>query len=85
MDSIFNRRHFLKPDKELLTRFSSLSGSLTYVIDNLPYVLLRTNTISTSNNVDTFILSTSAHPNSTIEYTSETDLVDLSVRDGGTF
>lgn len=85
MSSVFDRRHFLPEDKELLNRFLGLSGSVDYVVDNLPYALLRVNTISLSDNVDTFVLSTSAHPNDTIEYTAETDLVDLSIRDGGLF
>lgn len=85
MNSVFDRRHFLSGDKELLSRFQSLSGSVDYVVNNLPYVLVRVNTVSLPGNLDTFILSTSAHPNDTIEYTSIVDIVDLTIRDGGLF
>lgn len=85
MSSVFDRRHFLPSDKALLNRFLELSGSTNSVVNDLPHVLLRVNTISLPGNIDTFILSTSADPSDTIQYTSVNDVVDLSIRDGGFF
>ena len=48
-------------------------------------ILLRTNVTSTSDNVDTFVLSTSAKPDDVIIYTSENDNFNLNIMDGGQF
>ena len=83
--NVFDRIPFTKEDKQLIQQLYSLSGSSQFAKNNAPYILMRVNTISLSDNVDTFVLSTSAHPDDTIFYTSTIDVVDLSVRDGGFF
>lgn len=83
--SVFDRRHFLPPDQNLLNQFYQFSAQFEDVLKNLPYLLVRVNTISLSDNTDTFVFSTSAHPFDTVEYTSIVDIVDLTIRDGGLF
>ena len=48
-------------------------------------ILLRTQVISTSGNVDTFVLTTSAHPEDVIVYTSENDEFNANIVNGGEF
>lgn len=52
---------------------------------NAPNILLRTNTVHTSANVDTFVIHTSANPEDVIVYTSETDTFELGILNGGAF
>lgn len=56
-----------------------------FFAENAPNILLRTNTMHLSNNVDTFVMHTSADPEDVIVYTSETDNFDLNVVNGGSF
>lgn len=82
---IFDRTIFTQKDKDLLNLFYSLSASSSFAKQNAPYILMRVNTVSLSDNTDSFVLSTSAHPDDTIVYTSTNDQVDLDTRDGGFF
>lgn len=82
---IFDRTIFTQKDRDLLNLFYSLSTASEYFNENAPYMLMRVNTISLSDNTDTFVVTTSAHSDDTIFYTSESDVIDLDVRDGGFF
>ena len=85
MKDIFDRTIFTQKDKDLLDVFYSLSSSSEFFSENAPNILMRVNTESLSDNIDSFVISTSAHPDDTITYTSTFDAIDLSVRDGGFF
>lgn len=85
MKDIFNRTIFTQKDKDLLNLFYSLSTSSEFFNENAAYILLRANTVSLSDNTDSFVIYTSAHPDDTIVYTSTIDQVNLDVRDGGFF
>lgn len=82
---IFDRTIFTQKDKDLLNLFYNLSTSSQFVQDNAPYILMRVNTQSLPNNVDSFTISTSAHPDDTIMYTASADVVNLDTKDGGFF
>lgn len=82
---LFNRTIFTQKDKDLLNLFYNLSVSSQFVAENAPYILMRVNTVSLSDNTDSFVLSTSAHPDDTITYTSTNDVVNLDIRDAGFF
>lgn len=83
--SIFKRTTFTKEDKELLSQVRALSVADDFVTNNAEYILVRTKTLSLPGNLDTFVISTSAHPGDEIFYTVSVDDVDLSVKDGGYF
>jgi hypothetical protein len=92
MSSIFKRKAFTAAHKQVLTTIRSLLTS----VENAPNVVFRVNTVSLSvdtslpehanhDDIDTFVITTSAHPENPIIYTSTKNIVDLSVRDGGFF
>jgi hypothetical protein len=93
MSNIFDRRTFTAEHKKAISMIHSLST----LAANAPNILIRTNNTSLSvdpssqrsmhldDNVDTFVITTSADPENTIIYTSGKDLVNLNVRDGGFF
>ena len=92
MSSVFNRRTFTKDHKKAIDMLYSLSA----LAANAPNIMIRANTASLSvdpsmpgsvhlDDIDTFVITTSADPENTIIYTSGKDLVDLNVRDGGFF
>lgn len=56
-----------------------------FFAENAPIILLRTNTIHLSDNVDTFVMRTSGAPEDVITYTSEADKFDVNVVNGGQF
>ena len=92
-NDIFTRRTFAADDRRAITMLYSLST----LAANAPNIMIRANTVSLSvdpnipgreyydNDIDTFVITTSADQENTIIYTSGKDLVDLSVRDGGFF
>lgn len=92
-DDIFKRKNFTADDRKAITMLYSLST----LAANAPNIMVRANTVSLSvdpnipgrehydNDIDTFVITTSADPENTIIYTSGKDLVDLSIRDGGFF
>ena len=92
-NDIFRRRNFTKDHRKAITMLYSLST----ITANAPNIMIRANTVSLSvdpsspdsvhldDDVDTFVITTSADPENTIIYTSGKDLVDLNVRDGGFF
>lgn len=75
-------RPFTAKDKE---KFDQIVSMAAFIGDNAPNIMLRTNTFSTPNNIDSFVISTSGKPEDVIIYTSETDVVNLNVTDGGYF
>lgn len=91
-NDIFKRRTFTAEHKKAITMLYSLST----LAANAPNIMVRANTASLSvdpsmpgsvhlDDIDTFVITTSADPENTIIYTSGRDLVDLNVRDGGFF
>ena len=92
MSNIFNRRNFTKDHRKGISMLYSLST----ITANAPNIMVRANTVNLSvdpsmpgseyyDDIDTFVITTSADPENTIIYTSPTDIVDLSIRDGGYF
>ena len=92
MSSVFNRRTFTAEHKKAITMLYSLST----LAANAPNIMIRANTASLSvdpsmpgsvhlDDIDTFVITTSADPENSIIYTSGKDFVDLNVRDGGFF
>lgn len=92
MSNIFDRRPFTKDHEKAISMLYSLST----LAANAPNIMIRANTVNLSvdpsspesvhlDDVDTFVITTSADPENTIIYTSGKDLVDLNVRDGGFF
>ena len=92
MSDIFKRRTFTAEHKKAISMLYSLST----LAANAPNIMIRANTVNLSvdpsmpgsehyDDIDTFVITTSADPENTIIYTSPTDIVDLSVRDGGYF
>ena len=91
-NDIFSRRTFNAKHKEAFTTLYSMST----IAENAPNIMVRLNTVSLSvdrgipeyahyDDIDTFVITTSADIGNTILYTSPTNIVDLSVRDGGRF
>jgi hypothetical protein len=62
-----------------------LLDQTSFYKENAPNILMRTLVASTSGNVETFTLSTSAKPEDVVTYTASTDIVDLNRMDGGFF
>jgi len=86
MENIFERTFFTSRDRfNIRTLQNLLTSVYSPVHEQLPHVVLRTNALSSSNNIDTFTLTTSAHGADKLIYTSGTDLVNLNVKDGGSF
>jgi hypothetical protein len=90
--SQYNRLGFTKKYKEAFAAFYLLT-SFSISAANIMY---RTNTstlsvdhslpgYTTYDDIDTFVITTSADPENTIVYTSETNLVNINVNDGGFF
>jgi hypothetical protein len=69
-------------DRSLLEQ---LVQQTAFYAENAPHILLRTNTLHLSNNVDSFMMTTSADPEDVIVYTSETDNFNLNIVNGGQF
>jgi hypothetical protein len=68
----------------------TLLDNTDFILNNVQNILLRTNTeriIDPNNpdNIDTFVMSTSANPEDVITYTSDTNTVSLNELDGGSF
>ena len=76
------RLPFTQQDKE---KFDQIMSQAAYIGDNASNIMVRANTSSTPNNVDTFVISTSGKPEDVIVYTSDTDVVNLNITDGGYF
>lgn len=92
MSDIFKRKTFTAAHKQALTTLYSLST----IVEHAPNIMIRINTESLSadktipyqatfDDIDTFVITTSANLDNTIVYKSPTNLVDLSVADGGFF
>jgi hypothetical protein len=73
---------FTTQDKALMM---NLLSTADFINQNAPNILLRINTEQLSGNIDTFVLTTSSKPEDVIVYTSNTDIIDLNVVDGGSF
>jgi len=76
---------FTEADRLLVQQ---LVDQTTFYAENAPNILVRTLSSSipdNADNIDTFVLSTSAKPEDVIIYTSETNKVDLNRVDGGFF
>ena len=76
---------FTEADRLLVQQ---IAGDITFYTEHGPNILLRKLTSSISNsadNIDTFVLSTSAKPEDEIVYTSDTNKVDLNNVDAGFF
>lgn len=82
---IFDRTFFLQKEKDLLLKNAQLSAALNYLEKALPYIVLRVNTLSTADNIDSFALTTSANPADAIVYTSSLDQLKIQIKDGGLF
>jgi hypothetical protein len=79
------RVRFTEEDKKAV---SQLAVQTTFYTDNAPNIVLRKLVSSVpdgSDNVDTFVMMTSAKPNDIITYTSETNEVNLNQVDAGFF
>ena len=90
--SIFDRRTFGSNNKKALDLLKSLSG---VAVDD-QNIVVRVNTSNLSadpadyfnapvDDLDTFVLTTSADSDNQITYQSLQNVVDLNVRDGGYF
>lgn len=91
--SIFDRRPFTGKQKKALDLFYSLSG---VAIDD-QNVLMRKNTANeivdqnlpeyqgVIDDLDTFVVTTSADPDNTISTTSIKNTINLNIQDGGYF
>ena len=76
---------FTEADRALVQQ---LVDQTKFYAENAPDILLRTLTSSIPNNgdnIDTFVLSTSANPEDMIVYTSDINDVNLNRIDGGFF
>jgi hypothetical protein len=93
MSNIFDRRPFTAEHQKAISMIYSLST----LAANAPNIMIRANTANLSvdpsslesvhldDDVDTFVITTSADPENTIIYTSGKDLLNLNIRDGGYF
>ncbi len=91
--SIFDRKTFTGKQKKALDLFLSLSG---VAIDD-QNILMRKNTAheivdeslpeyqGVNDDLDTFVVTTSADPENTISATSVKNTINLNVQDGGFF
>lgn len=91
--SIFDRKTYTGKHKKALDLFLSLSG---VAIDD-QNILMRKNTAheivdetlpeyqGDNDDLDTFVVTTSADPENTISATSVKNTIDLNVQDGGYF
>ena len=76
---------FTEADRELVQQ---LVDQTKFYAENAPDILLRTlasRIPNSGDNIDTFVLSTSANPEDTIVYTSDVNDVNLNRIDGGFF
>lgn len=84
--NIFDRISFTEEHAKSLSSIVFVNEEVKFVIENTKDILIRVNTVSlTAENIDSFVMETSAFPNDEIVYTSSNDAVDLSKRDGGFF
>lgn len=95
MSNHFNRKPFRNVHKEALHTLHSLSSVSTDAAN----IMIRANTMHVplhedadipgreffDDDIDTFVITTSAHPENFIHYTSPTNVIDTSVNDGGYF
>jgi hypothetical protein len=72
-----------------LTAFQNIEQALSGTslpLEDVPHVMVRINTESLAPNIDTFVITTSAHPNEIMKYTADTDTVTMNDEiDGGFF
>lgn len=90
---LFQRIPFTKDLKTKISSVSSFAGyrdiktvlsATDFPVEDIPYIMTRTNTLSLSNNVDSFVIYTSAHPHEMMKYTADTDTVTMNDQiDGG--
>ena len=68
---------------------NAMLNNANFIQNNIPNVLLRANTWSVTSdapdNIDSFVMTTSGKPEDVIVYTSDTNIVNLNVIDGGYF
>ena len=79
------RTNFTEADRLLVQQ---LINQTTFYAENAPDILIRKLASSVPNsadNIDTFVMSTSAKPEDVIIYTSDTNTVDLNQVDAGFF
>ncbi len=92
MSNIFNRKSFTKKYRGALNGVYNLSAS----VEDAPNIMIRVNTAQLSatpnlpgfehyDDIDTFVVTTSADPENTIIYTSGKNDVNWNVKDGGYF
>ncbi len=72
-----------------LTAFQNIEQALSGTSlppEDIPHVMVRINTESLAPNIDTFVITTSAHPNEKMKYTADTDAITMNDDvDGGFF
>ncbi len=84
-EDIFNRISLNSNDLKMLASMQDFIRKIEAFKESVPNVVFRTNTLSSVDNVDSFVITTSANPQDTIIYTSDKDFVDLRIKDGGIF
>lgn len=92
---LFNRIPFTKEIKTLINGVSSIStltkienvlSATDFPLEEMPYIMMRDNTLSLPNNVDSFVIYTSANPYEKMKYTATDDTVRMNDQiDGGRF
>jgi hypothetical protein len=95
MNNGLNKKTFTSAHKQALHALHSLSA----VTNDAANVMIRVNTMNIplaedadipgreffDDDIDTFVITTSADPENFIHYTSPTNVIDMSVNDGGYF
>jgi hypothetical protein len=66
-------------------KIEQLIAQTAFYVQNAPNILTRKLISSLPGNIDSFVISTSAAPNDTLEYTSDTDVITWNKLDGGFF
>jgi|LakMenE01Jun11ns_1017448.scaffolds.fasta_scaffold7863880_1 hypothetical protein len=80
-----SRINFTEEDKQ---KVSQLISQTTFYAENAPNILVRklvSSVPNSSDDIDTFVMTTSAKPDDVIIYTSETNEVNLNQVDAGFF
>lgn len=77
IENPFDNRFFTPELKALLETLYKQTSAVETVVKEAANIVVRSQTVSLSDNTKTFVFSTSAHPNNIITYTSNTSSVDL--------
>jgi hypothetical protein len=95
MNNSFNKKPFTSIHKQAFNTLQSLTG-VTHSASN---IMIRVNTMNQpldenadipgreffDDDIDTFVITTSADPENTIYYTSPVNVINMNVSDGGFF